>query len=152
MRAMKSSTLRRSGRSSNTGCAVNEDNASASQPSRVAFAAMSGFNEFLNVFLRCPKEVLTMFLNAASSHPNDVLPLRFSRMTADCTFGGGAKALLPLASPPTCSLRPIFHFHARMRKNQCVRACLPHRYRVVAPRIGRAGGPLRCSPDRCCEW
>ena len=92
VRAMKSSTPRRSGRRSNTGSEVNSPRRPASQPSLEAFAAMTGFRELRRVLRRCPKEVLTMLLNRASSHPRFVLEFRVSLMTADCTFGGGANA------------------------------------------------------------
>lgn len=67
--ATNSSTLSFSGRISNTGFAVNEANVSASHPSRAALSEMTFFREFLNVFLLCPKEVLTMFLNAFHRNP-----------------------------------------------------------------------------------
>lgn len=92
---IKSSTLSLSGRNSNTGADVNEVNASVSQPSFVALAAIIGFREFLRVFLLCPKAVLTMFLNAFSSQPRDVRLFLVSLITADCTFGGGANAPEP---------------------------------------------------------
>ena len=92
---MKSSTLRRSGRSSNTGSAMNSASCSSFQPRRSAFARMSGFNELRSVLRRWLNPVFTTVLNRPSSHPSSVRELRTSLMTADLTFGGGLKAPSP---------------------------------------------------------
>ena len=47
------------------------------------------------VLRRWLNAVFTTILNAFSSQPSSVRPLRRRRITADCTLGGGAKAPEP---------------------------------------------------------
>ena len=95
VREIKSSTLRRSGRSSKTGSATNSASCSSDHPIRSALALISGLREFLRVLRRWLKPVFTTFLNNASSQPSSVRWLRTSLMTADFTFGGGLNAHSP---------------------------------------------------------
>ena len=92
---MKSSTLRRSGRSSKTGSAMNSASCSSFQASRSALARISGLRELRSVLRLWLKPVFTTVLNKASSHPSSVRSFLISLITADFTFGGGLNAPSP---------------------------------------------------------
>lgn len=83
VRSTKSSTDSRSARRSKTGALLSTESVS------------SGFSALRSVFRRWLNAVFTTVLKSFSSHPREVREFRLSRMTADCTFGGGQNAPEP---------------------------------------------------------